>query len=94
MRTELLTRHPVPLKLEEKGAGVWFKLRFAIRREHEIIEELRIKKPRMRVSGLHAIPSLLRVGRNSDLLSHLEAYLEVSRNLIHIVPKLLDGCSR
>ena len=48
----------MPLELEEKWAGVRFKLRLSIRCQHEFIEELRIKKARIRLSGLHAIAGL------------------------------------
>ena len=79
----------MPLEFEEEGAGVRFELRVSIRREHQIIEQFRIEKPGIQLAGLCAIPSLLRVGRDRDLLPDLEAHFKVFRDLIQIAPKLI-----
>jgi hypothetical protein len=55
---ELVDRLAMPLKLKEEWAGVKLKFCVSVRSQHEIIEERRIEKPRIRLSGLHAIAGL------------------------------------
>ncbi len=79
----------MPLKLEEEGGGVGFKLRLSIGREHQVIEELCIEESRIRLACFGAIPSLFRVGWDRDLFPDLEAYLKVFGDLIEIVTQLV-----
>ncbi len=60
------------LELEEKGAGVGVEVDLAIRREDQIIEELRIEKARIRLSGLRAIARLLCPRGSRDFLPTLK----------------------
>ena len=48
----------MPLELEEKRAGVRFKLRVSIGSEDELIEEFRIEKSRVQLARLGAISGL------------------------------------
>lgn len=59
--------------------------------EDHFIEELRSKKPRIRLTGSGPIPSLLGVGGNGDLLPHLKAHLKSFGDLVEIVPELVSG---
>ena len=40
--TEFLCGHAVPLELEEEHAGMWLELRFPVRRQHQLLEQLGI----------------------------------------------------
>jgi len=62
----------VTLKLEQERAGLRLEVRFAIRCQHQLVEELRIEKPWIRLSGSGPITRLLGIAGNGDLFPHLE----------------------
>ena len=59
-RAELLARHPVALELKQEWPGVQFELRVSVGSQHEVMKELRIEKPRIRLSCLRAVLSCCR----------------------------------
>ncbi len=75
----------------EVGPGTVQTSRLDRESAHEVIEQLRIEKPRVRLSGLGAISGLLRKGGNRELLPNLETHLKVFGNLIEVMPKLIRG---
>jgi hypothetical protein len=81
----------VPLELKYEWTGVEFELRVSIGGQHKLGKLLGSEKARIRLTGLCAIPSFLRLGRNGDLLPYLEAHLKILRDLVQIVPKLIRG---
>lgn len=67
------------------------KIRFTIRCQHEIIEQLRIQESRIGLPSPCAIACVLRIAWNHDILPHLEAHLNVFGDLSQIVPELVCG---
>lgn len=68
---------------------MWFKLRVSIGGEHELIEELRIQKSWIRLSGLGTVAGVLGKTWDRNFLPDLETHLEVFRDLIQIVSELI-----
>ncbi|HEV8327270.1 MAG TPA: hypothetical protein VGQ08_07275 [Nitrospiraceae bacterium] len=81
----------MPLKLEQERAGVGFELRLTIRREHQLIKQLSVEEPGIRLTDPGSISGLPGIGRNRDLLPYLEAHLKVFGDLAEIVPELVCG---
>ena len=79
------------MELQQEWSGMWLKLRFTIRCQHEIIEQLRIQESRIGLPSPCAIACVLRIAWNRDLLPHLEAHLNVFEDLSQIVPELVCG---
>ena len=59
--------------------------------QHQVFKCLSIKKPWIRLSGPCTVTRLIRIARNGDFLSHLEAHLEPFRELIAIPPELVGS---
>src|SRR5712691_3068404 len=83
----------MPLKLEQERPRMRLELRLTMRRQHQLIEQLGIEEPGIRLTRPHSITSVLRVAWNGDLFPHFEAHLKVFGNLIQIVTKLIH-CRR
>ncbi|MEO7860310.1 MAG: hypothetical protein ABIU05_07665 [Nitrospirales bacterium] len=79
----------MPLKLEQKWSGMCFKLRFSVGRQHHVIEELRIKKGRIRLTSFDSIAHMTGESRNGDLLPDLATHLEVFGDLSQVVEELV-----
>ena len=66
-----------------------FELGVAVRRQHELIEELRIEEAGIRLAGSRSISSLVGIARNRDLFPDFETHLKVFGDLIQITPQLI-----
>ena len=53
---ELVYREIVPLKLKQKWTSTVLELGFSKRSKHEVLEELRIEKARIGLTGFQAVP--------------------------------------
>src|SRR5512134_1198636 len=50
--------YAVALKFEQEGPRVRFEARFSVWREHDLLEQSRIEKPRVGLTGFCAIPGM------------------------------------
>ena len=83
--------HPVALKLEQAGTGMWLELRVTIRREHQVIKQFCIKEAWIRLSCPGSILCLFRIAGNRDFFPHLETHFKVFGNLVQVTPELIRG---
>ncbi|MEO7859641.1 MAG: hypothetical protein ABIU05_04225 [Nitrospirales bacterium] len=59
------------------------------RRQHHVIEQLRVKKARIRLTGFYSIAHMTDEARDGEVFPHLETHLEVFGNLIQIPLELV-----
>ena len=53
------------------------ELRLMIRHQHQLIEELRVEKTWVRLTGPRSVARLCRITGNRNILPHLTAHLKV-----------------
>src|SRR6478736_6062696 len=70
---------------------MWLELRFSVRRQYQLLEQLGIQESRIGLTGPHTVAGMLGIGGNGDLFPHLETHLKVFGDLRQIVSKLVCG---
>jgi hypothetical protein len=90
--TKLLRGQLVTWELEQERAGMRLELRLRKRPQYQILEELGVEKPSVRLACPDTIARVIGIAGDGQLIPHLEAHVKIFGNLVQIAPEMIgDG---